>query len=294
MTATVVTEELAGRLAAVRGVVFDIDGCLALFDPHSNYTGFALPGAVELVRAVRHSGRSLVAFTNASSKTPAAISETLRGLGIDVNVAEVLTPSVVAAEVVRKRFGDQLVLAFGGPGLVDVLIEEGVQVVDHSHDGQVAAVVIGWDTAFTRDRLQRAAEALWDGAELLVTSDARRFASRGRPVAGLSGFIASGLRHVTGTSYEVLGKPSPTAMEIAARRLSVAPSEVLTVGDDLTLESRMAKAAGAVAVLVTTGTHRAEDVVGAPEGDRPDLVVAGLDELIALWPGLRRNDGEVA
>jgi len=272
---------LEERLAAVRGVVFDVDGCLALFGP-THDGGTALPGAAETLAHVRAAGCAVVAFTNASSKPPPALAAALRRIGIPLADDEVLTPAVVAADVVARRYGDRPVLAFGGPGLLDVLAERDVRLADPGAPAAAAAVLIGWDTDFGRDRVQLAAEALWAGADLLVTSDAPRFAARGRPAVGLSGFIAHGLRHVTGAPVEVLGKPSATAMAIIAARLAVDRERLLVVGDDLTLEIRMARAAGAVAVLTTTGTHSAQDAERAGEADRPDLVVDGLPELLRV------------
>ena len=75
-------------------------------------------------------------------------------------------------------------------------------------------------------------------------------------------------------------------MTMAARRLGVDPPQMLVVGDDLSLEIAMGLAVGAVAVLTTTGTHAADDAAAAPPERRPHLVVDGLDELVAAWPGL--------
>jgi NagD protein len=180
---------------------------------------------------------------------------------------------------------------------VDVLRDAGVHLADPADRTvreSVAAVVVGWDTGFDRDRLQCAAEALWAGAQLLVTSDARSFASRGRPTAGLSGFIARGLTHVTGREYEVLGKPSAMAMSVASRRLGTPPCSILVIGDDLSLEARMARAAGALGVLVTTGTHDRADVANADQADLPDLVVDTLPELLSLWHPARAEQEERA
>lgn len=287
MNPPVLTGELEARLAAVEGVVFDIDGCLALFGA-SHEGGIALPGAAEAIEQARAEGRGVVAFTNASNSTPWAIARSLRDLGIPLADDDVLTPAVVAAEVVATRYAGRPVLAFGGPGLLDVLRQDpAIRLVAPDEPGGAAAVVVGWDVDFHRDKMQRAAEALWDGADLLVTSDAPSFAAQGRPVAGVSGFIAHGLQHVTGAAIEIVGKPSGTAMQVIARKLGVDAARLLVVGDDLTLEARMAKAAGAVAVLTTTGTHDAHAAAGAPQAEQPDLVVDGLPELVRLW---RRAD----
>jgi HAD superfamily hydrolase (TIGR01450 family) len=273
--------DLLRRLAAVQGVVFDVDGCLVLSERPGGAGGRALPGAVDTVDAVRRSGRRVVAFTNASNHAPAVIAADLRAVGLPFAAEDVLTPAVVGAEVIRERYGDRPVLAFGGPGLVDVLATGGVNLRPSA--GRAAAVVVGWDTGFGQEQLQRAAEALWAGADLFVTSDAGRFASSNGPLAGVAGFIGSGLSHVTGQRYEVLGKPSTAAMAVAARRLEVAADRMLVAGDDLTLDVRMARRAGAVGVLITTGLHSEADAATAPPADRPDAVLTGLPDLIDLW-----------
>lgn len=274
-----VSHGLDDRLAETEGIVFDVDGCLVLSDKPGGHGGRALPGAIEAFAQVRATGRSVVAFTNASSQAPKDIAAGLTQLGFPLGEHDVLTPSVIAAEVAVDRFGSSPVLAFGGPGLHDVLEAGGVVLADEGHPLEAAAVIVGWDVAFTRDRLQAATEAIWNGAPLLVTSDARRFASATKPMAGVSGFIAQGLSYVTGCSYEVLGKPSAAAMSVAARRLGVAADRVLVAGDDLTLEVAMAKAAGALGVLVTTGIHGLDDVALLDAHVAPDLVVDGLLEL---------------
>ncbi len=280
-----VTGELEARLAAVRGVVFDIDGCLALFGA-AHDGGEALPGAVAAIELARARDCGIVAFTNASNSAPWVIAARLRELGIPLEDSDVLTPAVVAADVLTTRYRDRPILAYGGPGLLDVLQQEGsIQLADPKERAAVSAVVVGWDNSFGRDKMQRAAEALWDGADLLVTSDAPSFASHGSPMAGVSGFIAHGLQHVTGAAIEVVGKPSPTAMQMIARKLGVAPDRMLVVGDDLTLEMRMARAARAIAVLTTTGIHDARAAASASPADRPDIVVDGLPELVELWQG---------
>ncbi|HEY5202365.1 MAG TPA: HAD-IIA family hydrolase [Acidothermaceae bacterium] len=277
---------LKTRLAEVEGVIFDVDGCLVLSDKPGGDGGLALPGASEALTWLRESGRRVVLFTNASSKTPHFLAAGLTAIGLDVAPADVLTPSVVAAELLRARYPGQPVMAFGGSGLLDVLKSYDIELVHPTLEGsskQPAAVIIGWDVGFDRDRLQIAADAIWGGADFLVTSDARRFATRTRPTVGLGGFIAKGLAYVTERDYEVVGKPSEAAMQVASARLGVQPSRMLVAGDDLTLEIRMGLQAGALSALVTTGIHGVNDVELAQPADRPDLIVDGLPELIEIW-----------
>lgn len=290
---------LEERLAEVRGVMLDVDGCLVLSDKPAGAHGQLLPGAAELIQAIRGSGRALVVFTNGSQQTPETIAQGLRATGLNIRDEEVITPAVVAAEVIACRHPGEPVLAFGGPGVTDQLRKHGIPTIDHDDafrhgPSKVAAVVIGWDTEFGRDKLQIAAEAVAAGAPIYCTSSAPTFASRARLNVGVSGFIATGLSHVTGQPYRLLGKPSPEAMEAIVARLGVAPEQILVLGDDLTLECSMARRHGALAGLVTTGTHSAEEAHNAAEDRTPDLVIDSLYEIIGMLestPVLSGNGG---
>jgi HAD superfamily hydrolase (TIGR01450 family) len=279
------------RLTSVKGVMFDIDGCLILSDFPGGHQGVVLSGAAEAIAHVRRLGLPLVVFTNGSMQTPAQIGAALRFMGIDVRDEEVLTPAVVAAELVRRRHPGEEILVFGAEGVFEVFHQSGIAVIDSQtalRRGPVATplVVIGWDCEFNRDKLQVAAEAIRAGAGVLATSDSPQYASRSRINVGVTGFIAAGLRHVTGRDYEVAGKPSRAAMETISAHLGVAPDEILVVGDDLELECGMAVRAGALSVLVTTGTNTALDAESADDSCRPEIVVDSLDELVALWCGV--------
>ena len=52
------------RLDDVRGFVFDVDG--SLVHRGADFRSEPLPGAVEVIEAIRASGRPLVLFTNGS------------------------------------------------------------------------------------------------------------------------------------------------------------------------------------------------------------------------------------
>lgn len=268
------------------GVMLDIDGCLVLSDRPGGEGGRALPGAAELVGALRGSGLPFVVFTNGSARSPRTIGEELRSLGIDVSDDQILTPAVVAASVLSRRHPGRTVMAFG-EGVTGVLASAGIELVDlddaiRTGPRDVAAVVVGWDTEFGSAKIRIAAEALRAGAALYCTSDAPAFASPGRLNVGVSGFIAAGLQHVSGIRYELLGKPAATAMAEISQRLGVAAADVLVVGDDLHLECRMARSHGAQTALVTTGMTDRATAESAPPAERPHWIIDSLYDLATL------------
>jgi HAD superfamily hydrolase (TIGR01450 family) len=287
-------EELLERLARVDGIMFDIDGCLVLSNGPSGQDGArVLAGATEAIELARRTSRKVCVFTNGTAQKPGDIAAHLRGMGVDVRDEEVLTPAVVAAQVMRDLYGDAPLMVFGGEGVLHDFRMLDLNLVDidaliagdptATADTPIAAVVIGWDRDFGGAKLQVAAEAVAAGAKIYCTSAAPMFASNDRLNVGVSGFISAGLSYVTGQPYEVLGKPSGYAMDFIAAKLGVEASRVLVIGDDLVLEASMARAAGAVAGLVLTGTSTARHLAEAEPANRPDFALESMTELVELF-----------
>ncbi len=278
----------APDLNRVRGIMVDMDGCLVLSDKPGGDDGLALPGAARAIAALRAAEFPFAIFTNASSRLPSTIARELELAGLPVSEEQVLTPSVVAARVLAERHPGAPILAFGDEGLTGPLSRAGVPTVDVERalaegSPRVEAVMIGWDVSFDRPKIQLATDALRNGAKLYCASDVPAFASRGSSTnVGVSGFIAAGLRHVSGVDWEVVGKPSAAAMAAISDVLGVAESELLIVGDDLVLESGMARANGAQSVIVTTGMTTREQAESAPESQAPTWIVDSLHEFVEL------------
>lgn len=280
---------LLPRLKATQGIMFDIDGCLVISDGPSGAGGSVLPGAIESITLAQDTGRAYCVFTNGTAQRPKEIAHHLRDMGFNIPDELVFTPAVVAAEVMKEKYGDQPILVFAAEGMLEDFRERGVNVVDvpaaikGAKHGAVA-VVIGWDTNFGKDKIQLAAEAIRDGAELYCTSYAPMFASADRLNVGVSGFITSGLMFVTGKKdFEILGKPSQHSMNVVSRVLGTPQENILVIGDDIKLESTMARNAGALAGLVLTGTSSREDAENADPAVQPELIVESMTELVDLF-----------
>ena len=71
------------RLDDVGGFVFDIDG--SLVHRGADFRSEPLPGAVQVLEAIRASGRPLVLFTNGSHMTPDEFAAGLSEDGLPVS-----------------------------------------------------------------------------------------------------------------------------------------------------------------------------------------------------------------
>jgi HAD superfamily hydrolase (TIGR01450 family) len=274
-----------GSLAEADAFVFDVDGTLVLSDdPNAGSGGLvALPGAADVLRQVRQRGKQLALFTNGTGQVPRAVAEKLRGVGIDVKDEEVLTPAVIAAEYIRCQYPGQTVLAFGTPGVLDPLRQADIQLASLEDAPRAGVVLIGADPEFTYKKLEAACSAVWAGAPLLVTSMAAYFASRGGRMPSTSGAIAAGIRHVTGAEPTIVGKPSALVIEVLAGVFGTTPDRLTIIGDDLDLEIRMARTAGAFSVLVLSGTSHESDLGSVSAAHQPDLVVPVVGDLLGRF-----------
>ena len=282
-------KELLHRLKATKGIMFDIDGCLVISDGPSGAGGKVLEGAIESIKLAQDTGRAYCVFTNGTAQRPKEIAHHLREMGFNIPDELVFTPAVVAAQVMKEKYGDQPILVFAAGGMIEDFRERGVNVVDLDSalaggKHNAVAIVIGWDTNFGKDKIQLAAEAIRDGAELYCTSYAPMFASADRLNVGVSGFITSGLMFVTGkTDFEVLGKQSQHSMNVISDVLGVPKENILVIGDDINLEASMARKAGSLAGLVLTGTSSREDAENADPAVQPELIVESMTELNELF-----------
>ena len=284
MTSGPAPDAVAGRIAAARGFIFDMDGTIALGDRASGAHA-ALPGAVELLARLRRRNIPYRVFTNGTAKPPADYAATLRAAGLDVADEEMMTPSSSAAVWLAAK-GIDRVRVLGNAGTVAPLAEAGLEIVPPSAPADdVAAVYTGWFREFGFPDLEAAAHDIWAGARLVTASHVPFFATvEGRGI-GTSFAINSMLRALTGKRAKVLGKPSREGFFAALSGMGLprsAAADLVVVGDDPQLETRMANAVGAVSVGVATGLYDLDAFRAAPARGRPLLALPGVDALLDL------------
>jgi len=270
------------RLRAARGFIFDMDGTLALGDAASG-GHVALPGAIDVLGRLKARGLPFRVFTNGTAKPPAAYAASLRNAGFDIADHEMMTPATSAAAWFVAK-GIKRVRVLGIAGSIQPLEAAGLDVVGPADkaDG-VEAVFSAWFREFGFPALEAACADVWAGARLTTASNVPFFATATGRAIGSSYAINAMIRSMTGKRATVLGKPSRAAFDTAASLMGLprgAARDVVVVGDDPALEMRMARAAGALAVGVTTGLETKASFLAGPARDLPDLVLSGVVDLL--------------
>ncbi len=269
-------------IGPIDGFMFDVDGTLILSDRALG--GYkVLPGAVEVLTALKDRGIPFVLLTNGSAYPTAEQAAKLRGLGLPIEDAQMLTPSSVAADIMPRR-GVERALVLGTPGVGHALSEAGIETLFTGQPGaeDVQAVYIGWHPDCGMKDIESACKAIWNGAELYVASDVPFFATSTGRALGYSHTITAAVRKMTRAPMILTGKPSLQALRFVARKLGAPMRKVAVVGDDPLVEMIMARRGGAPGFGVTTGFTKAEDWAAQPPIRRPHRVLRGVGDLLEL------------
>ena len=269
------------KLTSVRAFAFDLDGTIYL-------QGTPLPGALELLAALRQAGIPYLFVTNNSSATSDAYLKKLASMGLEPDRSQTLTSNDVAVSHLREQ-------GFRRPYLLatDAVRAEYAQN-DLQHDeADPDSVLLTFDTTLDFEKLTLASRFIAAGLPYLATHPDVTCPVPGGFLPDTGSFIEL-FAAATGREPEILGKPSGFMAAAIRARLGIeaeragspAPVRIAFVGDRLYTDVRMANEHGFTAVLTLTGetTHGDHGSSYAP-----DLVVRDLYEL-AQHLGLARME----
>jgi glycerol 3-phosphatase-2 len=261
--------------------LLDLDGVVYL-------GGGPIPGAAAALAEAARRGMKRAYVTNNASRTPHAIAAQLRGMGVKATAADIVTSAQAAAHLLADRLPTgSAVLVVGGTGLRLAVRDRGLRPVTAAA-ARPAAVVQGYSHDISYGLLAEAALAIEAGAFYVATNtDATLPTPRG-PQPG-NGSLVQVLRHATGTTPIVAGKPEPPLHAESVERVgAVRP---LVVGDRLDTDIEGAVRAETDSLLVLTGVTEPADVLLAPERRRPTYIAAGLTGLNTAHPEVFVEEG---
>jgi NagD protein len=265
-------------LAKLRHIVLDMDGTIYLGDtlfPHSL--------AFLSTLASLDIGYSFV--TNNCSRSRAEYVRHLREIGIEAEPEAIWTSAHATIHYISVQLPRvKQLFVHGTPGLKEDFRLAGFEIVDQDPE----AVVVGFDTELTYDGLSQTAYWISRGLPYIATHPDRVCPTDRPIVLPDCAAICSLFETATGRRPDAVpGKPNRLMMEPVFARHNVSPAEVALVGDRLYTDIRMARDAGAVAVLTLTGETKSSDLESCPTASRPDLVIADLGELAQMLESSR-------
>lgn len=229
-----------------------------------------VPGAREALAA----GNDAVLYvTNNASRRPGEVAQHLRELGFDADDASVVTSSQSAARLLADTLPTgAAVLVVGTAALAEEVAAVGLRPV-RTADAAPVAVVQGHSPDTGWPALAEATLAVRAGAMWVATNVDSTLPTERGLVLG-NGSMVAAVRHATGATPVVAGKPAAPLLDDAIRRGGArAP---LVIGDRLDTDIEGANAVGADSLLVLTGVSTVDDLLRAPAEQRPTYVASSL------------------
>eukprot|EP00826_Nyctotherus_ovalis_P013006 TRINITY_DN13477_c0_g1_i11.p1 TRINITY_DN13477_c0_g1~~TRINITY_DN13477_c0_g1_i11.p1 ORF type:complete len:192 (-),score=66.52 TRINITY_DN13477_c0_g1_i11:170-745(-) len=186
------------------------------------------------------------------------------------------------------------VYLIGGQGFADELAEFGVESVqthtesadgvydtsefaDMKVDGEIDAVVVGWDTSVDYQKLCYAGVLLQMGKHF-IASNPDIYDPMPYGIAPGTGPTLITLTTITGKEPEIIGKPYPNQVNTFMEDKGIEEKEkrrILVIGDRLDTDIALGRNASIDAALVLTGISKMEDVEKA-EKNVPKYILESL------------------
>src|SRR5688572_27025208 len=261
-------------------MALDLDGTL--------YLGGQLFEATRpFLATLRELGIGRTFFTNNSSKSTKQYVQHLGSMGIDASADDIFSSTHATLQYLRTRRPDvRKLFVLGTPALREEFVENGFAEAGEDDTNEPDAVVVGFDTSLTYPRLCTAAYWIAKGKPFIATHPDRICPTDKPTVLPDCGAMCAMLTSATGRAPDaVLGKPHASMLRGITERHGVAPGQIAVVGDRLYTDMAMARAAGAVGVLVLSGETTSEQAHSAEPA--PDLVVADVGELTKILTSQR-------
>jgi NagD protein len=249
--------------------IFDLDGTIYLGDA-------LLPGAAEVVAAVRAAGRRTIFLSNNPTRTRQQYAAKLTKLGIPTPVDDIVNSSFVMVQWLLREAPAARLFVVGEQPLQNELLEAGFRLSEQA--GEIDIVVASFDRTFVYRKLQVAFDAIRKGARLVATNSDRYCPVPGGGEPDAAAIIAA-IEACTGAVCDpIVGKPSPIMVATIVDMLGRPPERCIMVGDRLETDIKMGIAAGMATCLVLTGD--ATRTALAVSGLRPTLVLERIDGLL--------------
>ena len=260
-------------LSRIRHLAIDMDGTI--------YRGKRLFDAtLPFLERLRRLGVGYTFLTNNTSLSKADYVHKLHGLGIDAAEDQIFTPADSTIAYLRGRLPHvESIAVLGTPSLCRQFEAAGFAVTWDAP----GAVVVGFDTTLSYERLCRA--AYWIGGSLpfIATHPDLVCPTDDATVLVDCGAICACLTAATGRQPVVLGKPEPSMLLDLCARHGLSNEQVAMVGDRIYTDMAMAQNADVFSVLVLSGEATAADAAALARP--PDLI---LDHVGVLGERLER------
>ncbi|XP_060572997.1 uncharacterized protein LOC132730929 [Ruditapes philippinarum] len=278
--------------------MLDCDGVLWRGDHITPVEGISK--AIEKLQSLN---KRVLFVTNNSIASRLMLQQKFQSYGFDSSLENIFGNGYIAARVIRDvlKVSGKVYLV-GGPGIKWELDQLGVdnvgfgvdpdnptsdeqELLNHSFDDNIEAVLVGHDEYMSYNKIYKAASYICDPrCHFIATNNVEKGIFIGDGVnkrrMPLAGMVVNAITEVAGRKPLVVGKPNRFMLDcIVGKHCDIDFSRTVFVGDRLQTDVKFAKTNGIDSVLVLTGVGKVEDIDSNPELT-PNYVMHSLSDIV--------------
>lgn len=249
--------------------LFDLDG--TIYEENNVFDG-----THQLLDYIVESGGKYVFITNNSSKSVDDYVDKVNKLGIRADKDNFFTSAQATVLYLKKKYKAPYVYCQGTKSLFTQFVKEGIKTTN-AVENNVDAVVVGFDTELTSDKLRKTCQILSENdIPFIATNPDLRC-----PVS--FGFIpdcGSICRMITAATDKepiYIGKPEPVMVDFVREKYGFSKEETVVIGDRLYTDIATGLNAEVTAICVLTGEATAHEI---RDGEiKPDFTFESVKDI---------------
>jgi NagD protein len=256
---------------AIRSWLMDMDGVLV-------HEAQAIPGAAELLGALRDRGLPFLVLTNNSIYTQRDLAARLRATGLDVPEERIWTSALATARFLEDQRPGGSAYVVGESGLTTALHDTGYTMTERDPD----YVILGETRTYSFERITTAIRLIDRGARFIATNPDPTGPSPDGALPA-TGSVAALISRATGVEPYFVGKPNPLMMRSALNAIDAHSEDTAMIGDRMDTDVVAGLEAGLETILVLSGVATREAAERFPY--RPARIVDSVADLVAEVAG---------
>lgn len=262
------------KLKSKKLFLLDMDGTLYL-------DGQLFEGTMPFLQAVAMRGGRCLYLTNNSSRSVEAYVAKLARMGISATAQDFVTSVDATAAYVKEHYWKGVVYLLGTESFSRQMIAAGVRATFDRNDPGIVALVMGFDTELTFQKLEDASYLLTMRKDIgYIAANPDLVCPTAFGYVPDCGSVAEMLRNATGRMPVFIGKPAPEMIYMALNKTGMPSSDAVLIGDRVYTDIACGINAGVDTVMVLSG----EGTVAEAEerGITPTWIMKDIGEVARI------------
>jgi 4-nitrophenyl phosphatase len=253
------------ELNSIKCYMLDMDGTFYLGNR-------LLPGSLEFMDYLSIKNLDYLFLTNNSSKNRTIYTEKIRKLGFNVVESKIFTSGEATTIYLKSQTNYRKIFLLGTEALENEFLLAGFELVKEKPD----AVVLGFDTTLTYEKIWKACDLIREGTPYIATHPDFNCPTENGFMPDIGSFMAM-IEASTGRKPDVIiGKPYRHIVDAVVKKTGYRLNEIAMIGDRLYTDIALGEA-GIKTILVLSGETKLEDLNGSQF--KADIIVENLRDL---------------